>query len=89
VHVTTRPFLLKQELQSIRSQGFAFCDGEVDIEATAISTSLSVHRGKVMTGITVAIDRKRINNLIKKDTDSTVKDNAKKASDDCAHFKSK
>ncbi len=58
----TDPILLKKELQTIRQQGFAFSNQEVDLGVCAIATPIFYSKGKIAASIAVAGPAERINN---------------------------
>ena len=84
----TDPVLLKEEMNAIREQGFAFSDREVDSGARAIAAPIFDFRGKVVAGITVAGPSERIDDENKFRLIQVVKDAAKGASSDLAYSES-
>ncbi|SDP79233.1 IclR family transcriptional regulator [Desulforhopalus singaporensis] len=55
------PELLKADLETIRGQGYAVSNSEVDAGALAVSVPIFDQRGAVIAGLTVAGPRERIN----------------------------
>lgn len=54
------PVLLKQE-STIRGQGFAFSDQEVDVGVRALGSAVLNHRGEVVAGLSIAAPGERMN----------------------------
>jgi len=57
----TDPVLLKKELRTIRRQGFAVSDQEVDVGVRAVAAAVRDHRGAVVAGLSIAAPTERIN----------------------------
>jgi DNA-binding IclR family transcriptional regulator len=55
------PVLLKQELLTIRRQGFAFSDQEVDVGVRALGSAVFNHRAEVVAGLSIAAPGERMN----------------------------
>ena len=76
----TDPSQLKNELQRIRKNGFAFSDSEVDAMAIGIAGPILDHNGKLVAGITVAGPSERIRKRNLAELINSVKDSAQNIS---------
>jgi DNA-binding IclR family transcriptional regulator len=81
----TDPLLLKLELSTIRKQGFAFSDHEVDVGVRAVGSAVFNHRAEVVAGLSIAGPSERMNDDILPGLILLVKEAAEKVSRDMGH----
>jgi len=78
---------LEKELKSIRDQGYAMSDSEVDSGAGAVAAPIFDHRGKLVAGLTIAGPRDRICGKSRQKLIDTVIESAKRISSDLGYMK--
>jgi DNA-binding IclR family transcriptional regulator len=82
----TDPMVIREELRTIREQGFAFSCQEVDLGACGIAAPIFDGRGKVMAGIVAAGPKERFSEESKPRLIQMVKDTAKRISHDLLYL---
>lgn len=85
-HTPTDPMVIREELRTIREQGFAFSCQEVDLGACGIAAPIFDGRGKVTAGIVAAGPKERFSEESKPRLIQMVKDTAKSISHDLLYL---